>query len=235
MFVPCISCLYFPEAGSKTNKPSENVPIIHTGVDVEQFRPGKSAPAKRPTIVFAGKLARNKGVFLLAEAASRLTAEFPDLQLRLLGRGQPQIVEQLRNIAASKGGHDLLDFPGFISPSDLPEHLCRAHVFAAPSEYEGGPGFVYLEAMACGLPVIACAGSGASEVVREGENGLLVPPRDVNALTEVLRTVLRDGERRRTMGEEARRYVLREADSRTCMKTLEAFYLEVANKFGAKN
>ena len=153
----------------------ENVPIIHTGVDVEHFRPGKSAPAKRPTIIFAGKLTRNKGVFLLAEAASRLTAEFPDLQLRLLGRGEPQVVEQLKS--ASKGRHDLIDFPGFISPADLPEHLCRAHVFAAPSEYEGGPGFVYLEAMACGLPVIACAGSGAAEVVREGENGFLVTAR----------------------------------------------------------
>ena len=213
----------------------ENVPIIHTGVDVEHFRPGKSAPAKRPTIIFAGKLTSNKGVFLLAEAASRLTAEFPDLQLRLLGRGEPQVVEQLKSITASKGRHDLIDFPGFIAPSDLPEHLCRAHVFAAPSEYEGGPGFVYLEAMACGLPVIACAGSGAAEVVREGENGFLVPPGDADALTEVLRTVLRDGERRRRIGEEARRYVLREADSRTCLKTLEAFYLEVSRKFRTKN
>ena len=213
----------------------ENVPIIHTGVDLEHFRPGKSPPAKRPTIIFAGKLTRNKGVFLLAEAAARLTADFPDLQLRLVGRGEPQIVEQLKNVAVSKGYDDLIDFPGFVSASDLPEHLCRAHVFAAPSEYEGGPGFVYLEAMACGLPVIACAGSGAAEVVREGENGFLVRPGDVKALTAVLRTVLQDGERRRRVGEEARRYVLREADSRACLKRLEAFYLEVSRKFGAKS
>ena len=214
---------------------SEDVPIIHTGVDVDHFRPGKGAPAKRPTIIFAGKLTRNKGVFLLAEAAARLTEDFPDLQVRLVGYGEPQIVEQLKKIAVSKGAHDLIDFPGFISNSDLPEHLGRAHVFAAPSEYEGGPGFVYLEAMACGLPVIACAGSGAAEVVREGENGFLVPPGDITALTEVLRTLLRDGDQRRRMGEEARRFVLREADSRTCLKKLEAFYLEVSRKFGGKS
>ena len=92
--------------------------------------------------------------------------------------------------------------------TELPEHLSRAHVFAAPSLYEGGPGFVYLEAMACGLPVIACAGSGAAEVVFPGENGLLVPPGDVDALADALRQLLGDAIGRAEMGERARRYVL---------------------------
>jgi glycosyltransferase involved in cell wall biosynthesis len=166
-------------------------------------------------------------VALLVEAACRLARDFPDLHLRLLGRGEPEFVSEIHAIANAAGKPDLLDLPGFIGAHDLSEQLSRAHVFAAPSRYEGGPGFVYLEAMACGLPVIACAGSGVAEIIRQGENGLLVPPEDVDALTEALRTLLEHPDRRQAMGERARRYVLEEADTRVCLKRLETFYHSV--------
>jgi 1,4-alpha-glucan branching enzyme len=205
------------------------IPVLHTGVDTELFSPRAVPKAKRPTIIFAGKLAQNKGVHLLVKAACELAREFPGLQLRLLGRGEPKMVDELQKIAQAAGLPDLLDLPGFVNRTELPEHFSRAHVFAAPSEYEGGPGFVYLEAMACGLPVIACAGSGAAEVVRQNDNGLLVPPRDVEALTVALRSLLKDNLQREKMGGFARRFVLEEADSRACIKKLEAFYAAVVN------
>lgn len=207
----------------------EEIPVLHTGVDTELFSPRAVPKAKRPTIIFAGKLARNKGVHLLVDAACELAREFPGLQVRLLGRGEPKILNELKNIVQAASAPDLLDAPGFVNRTELPEHFSRAHVFAAPSEYEGGPGFVYLEAMACGLPVIACAGSGAAEVVRQNDNGLLVPPRDVEALTAALRSLLKDNLQREKMGGFARRFVLAEADSRACIKKLEAFYAGVAN------
>ena len=207
----------------------DEIPVLHTGVDMELFSPRDVPKAKRPTIIFAGKLARNKGVHLLAEAAVRLAKEFPGLQLRLLGRGEPKILDELNNLAQSADAPDLLDAPGFVDRTELPEHFSRAHIFAAPSEYEGGPGFVYLEAMACGLPVIACTGSGAAEVVRQNENGVLVPPRDVEALTAALRSLLNDNLLREKMGAFARQFVLAEADSRACIKKLESFYTAVVN------
>jgi glycosyltransferase involved in cell wall biosynthesis len=82
--------------------------------------------------------------------------------------------------------------------------------------------------MACGLPVIACSGSGASEVVRPGENGLLVPPGDVGSLAAALRELLSDPQRRVSMGRAARRYVEAEADGRDCIRRLERFYADVA-------
>jgi glycosyltransferase involved in cell wall biosynthesis len=96
--------------------------------------------------------------------------------------------------------------------------------------YEGGPGFVYLEAMACGLPVIACEGSGASEAVLAGETGLLVPPGDVEALTASLRRLLSDAGARQEMGRRAVQHVRREFDSRACLDRLEAFYRSVAER-----
>jgi starch synthase len=200
------------------------VPVLHTGVDTTFFTPG-GAKAARPTIVFAGKVARNKGADVLVAAACRLAREVPGLRLELLGRGEPGFLEELQ--ARASGCPDLLDLAGFVPRQDLPARLRRAHVFAAPSLYEGGPGFVYLEAMACGLPVVACSGSGASEVVMSGENGLLVPPGDVDALVTTLRALLGDPTRREAMGRTARRYVEAEADSAVCLARLERFYASV--------
>ena len=206
----------------------DQTPIIHTGVDTEFFRPQSAPKANRPTIIFTGKLAANKGVHLLVEAASKLANEFPCLHLRLLGRGDPKIVSELQSRAKSAGYPDLLDLPGFVSREDLPAQLSRAHVFAAPSQYEGGPGFVYLEAMACGLPVIACAGSGAAEVVRHNETGWLVPPLDVAALTDTLRNSLKNQTQREAMGAKARDFVVAEMDSRRMLRQLESFYAAAA-------
>jgi glycosyltransferase involved in cell wall biosynthesis len=206
---------------------ADRIPIWHSGVDVELFSPRDTPKAARPTIVFAGKLARNKGVHLLVEAACALAREFPGLHLSLLGRGEPGIVAELQALAKAAGCADLLDMPGFVDRAQLPEHLSRAHIFAAPSEYEGGPGFVYLEAMACGLPVIACAGSGAAEAVRHGETGLLVPPRNPTALALALRRLLGDAAQRERLGAQARRFALAEADSRQCVRKLEALYRDI--------
>lgn len=205
----------------------ESIPIIHTGVDVNHFRARPVPKAERPTVIFVGKLTRNKGVPLLVEAACQLAREFPGLHLRLLGSGDPNLIEAWKLQARAAGFEKLLDFPGFIDRADLPEHLSSAHLFAAPSQYEGGPGLVYLESMACGLPVIACAGSGAAEVIRDGENGLLVAPQEVKSLTNALRSLLRDRTKAAAMGKQAREFVLKEANSQICLAKLEAFYSAV--------
>ena len=204
-----------------------DAPVIHTGVDVGFFQPLAAPKAARPTVIFVGKIVHNKGVECLVDAACRVAAEFPGLHVRMLGPGDDRLVAKLLERAGAGGHPDLLEFAAFVPRMELPAHLARAHVFAAPSLYEGGPGFVYLEAMACGLPVIACTGSGAAEVVIPGENGLLAPPGDVDALAAALRQLLGDATLRTAMGERARRYVLSEADSRVCIRRLESFYASV--------
>lgn len=204
------------------------VPVLHAGVDTERFRPLDVPKADRPTIIFVGRIATSKGAESLLQAALRLAAEFPNLRLRMLGRGEASLLARLRHTALASGWPDLLDLAGFVEREALPAQLSRAHVFAAPSQYEGGPGFVYLEAMACGLPVIACSGSGVAEVVSHGENGLLVAPGDVDGLVDALRQLLAAPREREAMGRRARSFVLREADSRLCLRRIEAFYSAVA-------
>ncbi len=205
--------------------PRESIPRLHTGVDVRSFAPRDLPRDPRPTLLFAGNLSESKGALTLLAAALRLAGEVPGLRLRMLGRGD--LAERLRAEAAAAGRSDLLELPGFVAREDLPHELARADVFAAPSVYEGGPGFVYLEAMACGLPVIAGQNGGAGEVVRDGETGCLVPPGDVEALVAALRRLLLDPDLRRTMGRRARRFVEQEAASEDCARRIEAFYAGV--------
>jgi glycosyltransferase involved in cell wall biosynthesis len=206
----------------------ERIPVLHVGVNPQLFAPHPVPKETRPTVIFVGRIDPNKGVDLLVDAACTLAAKYPDLLLRLLGRGDAAVIDGLRSKAARAGLPELLDFPGYVSRQELPEQLCRAHVFAAPSVYEGGPGFVYLEAMACGLPVIGCDGSGVSEVVTHGKDGLLVPPRDREALVEGLDRLLSDSARRAEMGACARSRVLAEAASEACLDRIEAFYKATA-------
>jgi glycosyltransferase involved in cell wall biosynthesis len=204
----------------------EAIEVIHTGIDTDLFSPRNVPKEERPTVVFAGRITRSKGVATLVEAVLRLAPGVPGLQLRLIGRADREFHGWISHRASSSGIPGVVDMIGYVPREDLPDQLSRAHVFAAPSMYEGGPGFVYLEAMACGLPVIACSGSGAAEVVHPGSNGILVPPADVDALTAALEQLL-DDDVRRTMGAQARLDVLESADSRVCLRRIEAFYRSV--------
>jgi glycosyltransferase involved in cell wall biosynthesis len=206
---------------------AESIPVLHTGVDTRVFRPLGVPKAKRPTIVFVGRIEQNKGVGILVEAGCRLAASFPDLRVQLIGKGSRAAIDELVDAATAAGHPDLIEPLGYIARDQLPEYLSRAHVFAAPSVYEGGPGFVYLEAMACGLPVIACSGSGATEIVEHGETGLLVRPHEVESLHGALSNLLSDAELRTRIGDRASEYVQREANSEDCLRRLESFYCEV--------
>ena len=208
----------------------DKIPIIHTGIDTEIFYPLDISKEEKPTIICVGRIERNKGMDLLLNAACELAHDFPDLQLRILGIGNQSFINELRAKSKACNLPHLLDLPGYVSREDLPSQICRAHVFAAPSLYEGGPGLVYLEAMACGIPVIACEGSGAAEVVVDEENGLLVPPGNLEALSNALRRLLSNPEERETLGEQARSYVCENADSKKCLRKIEAFYNAVALK-----
>jgi glycosyltransferase involved in cell wall biosynthesis len=209
---------------------ARQIPVMHTGIDTKVFHPLDVPKAENPTIIFIGKIEPNKGVELLVDAACQLAKRIPNLRLRLLGRGNPELAKKLAKRVNQTGCPEVLELVGYVDHAQLANHISRAHVFAAPSEYEGGPGFVYLEAMACGLPVVGCLGSGASEVIRHGETGLLIAPRDLDALVSSLESLLTDTQLRQQFGSKAANYVNRECSRESCLCLLEEFYLEVVSR-----
>lgn len=206
----------------------DRIPVIHTGIDTALFRPHPVPRDPHPTIVYVGKMVRSKGVVDLVTAACRLSREIPSLRVRLVGRDEENVIREIRAMAEAASNPHLLDMPGFTAREKIPELLSRSHVFAAPSPFEGGPGLMYLEAMACGLPVIACENCGAAEVVRTGDNGLLIPPGDVESLVDALRHLLTNQAERERMGVNAKRYVAEHADSQTCVDRIDRFFRSVA-------
>jgi glycosyltransferase involved in cell wall biosynthesis len=208
-----------------------SAPILHSGVDVEMFSPQPRRPGP-PTVVFVGRIDRHKGADHLVEACCRIAAAVPGLRLKMYGRPNPDLARRLTERVRAAKFPDLLDMPGPVDRRDLPAKFAEADVFAAPSLYEGGPGFVYLEAMACGLPVVGCSGSGVSESVVHDHCGLLVPPGNVEELAQALLKLLTDAKQSREMGRRGRQRVLEIADSRSCIGRIEDFYREVINSVG---
>lgn len=206
----------------------ESIEVMHAGVDTVRFAPAAEVRTDAREIVFAGRVTASKGVDTLVDAVCQVAPAFPGLRLRLIGTADPAFAAGLLQHARDAGLPDLLEFVGFVGAQALPQQLRRADLFASPSRYEGGPGFSCLEAMACGLPVIACSGSGVAEVIEDERTGMLVPPDNAGALADCLRRLLGSAGMRGRIAAAARRYVEQEADSRLCARRFERVYLSLA-------
>jgi len=187
-----------------------SIDVVHCGIDCGVFRPPEPGdrPGGRPTVLFAGNVEASKGARTVFEAVLRLRDRHPDILLRFLGKGG-DLVEQLRSRARREGVERHVEFCGFVKDrAALPDFYRDAWVMASPADHEVGVANVYVEAMACGCPVVAARTGGAPEAVRDGREGLLVPPRDVEATAAALDRILADPALARRLGEAGRQRAL---------------------------
>jgi phosphatidyl-myo-inositol dimannoside synthase len=133
---------------------------------------------------------RYKGADELIGAVAQLRRKFPDLHLVAVGGGDD--LGRLQNLASQLGVSDCVHFFDGISRKELAACYAHADIFALPSTGEGF-GLVFLEAMAFARPLVGAACGGTTDLVKDGVNGLLVPPRDSERLAEALNRLLRDG------------------------------------------
>lgn len=208
------------------------VPTLHAGVDTALFAPRPELRAPRPTVAFSGRFVRNKGIEPLVDAACRLAVRFPALRVVLVGAGDPRFADELRMRAAAAGFPDLIELTGRLGHEALARCLAQAHVFAAPSIYEPGPGLACLEAMSAGLAVVASDGSGFAEIITPGETGLLVAPANADALTDAIGRLLQDPAAADAMGRRARAWVEAHAETRASVRRIEAFYQHSLERLG---
>jgi glycosyltransferase involved in cell wall biosynthesis len=188
----------------------EKVKVVHNGVDLERFqsiRPNREAlfPASpgKTLIVLVGNMNSDvKGHPYLIEAAREIVRDFPAAQFVLVGDG-PKRTEYETQVAAL-GLCENFVFMG--RRTDVPEILACCEVAVLPSLAEGLPNAV-LEYLAAGLPVVATGLGGNVEVIQNGVNGLLIPPKDPQALAAALTRLLEDEKFRRNLGASGRRHV----------------------------
>ncbi len=152
-------------------------------------------------IGFFGRLTRQKGPDLLLDAMQEVVIHLPHVQVVFHGDGV--MAAELREQAAQGplAGH--ARFAGLYAQSDAVSLLRGVDVVVLPSRWEGCP-YVLLEAFGAGVPVVAAAVGGVTDLVRHGENGLCVPPEDPEALGDALLTLLRDAALRRKLAERGR-------------------------------
>jgi hypothetical protein len=185
----------------------QNTAVVYNGVDPEAFFPATS-PAEDGNVVSVGSLIPIKGHDVTLRAVAELSGEFPRLRGRIVGEGVE--LGRLQALALQLGIGERVDFLGRQRRAQVAELLRGSQIFALPSRYEG-LGVAYFEAMASALPVIAYRGQGIQEVIRHGENGILIAEQSEEtapvAWAAVLRTLLRSEEKRRTLGLAARRTV----------------------------
>jgi len=174
--------------------------VVYNGTDTEVFSPGHTEPAP-PKILIVGNLLAGKGQELVLRAVAKLNHLCPDLQCDMIGDGADG--ERFARLAADLRISGQVHFLGRRSRSEVAAAMRNCTIFALPSRYEG-LGCVYLEAMACARPVIACRGQGIDEIIDHGKNGWLIPVDNLDELVQGLKILLSSAELRARIGESAR-------------------------------
>ena len=201
---------------------ADRVQVIRgIGVDTNRFRPALR-PRGAPIVLLAARMLWDKGIGEFVEAASILRSRGVDARFVLIGKldeGNPAAVPVSRINQWCDSG--VIEWWGH--SGDMPAVFSAAHIACLPSYREGLP-TVLSEAAASGLPIVTTDVPGCREVVRHGYNGLLVPPRNVPALTEALSVLIHDPELREQMGACGREVVVQElAVERVVEETLAAY------------
>ncbi|CAJ53634.1 glycosyltransferase family 4 protein [Haloquadratum walsbyi] len=164
---------------------------VPPGIDSERFRPTEEVhPAvdeSKRTILVVSRLDPRKGIDKAIRAFAQLDRD--DTELLIGGTGR--LEASLRELAADLGVVDRVRFLGFVPEEELPTLYSAADLFVLPSEYEGF-GIVFMEAMACGTPVIGTDVGGVPTAIDEGKTGYLVPKDEIGELAERIDDSLRD-------------------------------------------
>jgi len=200
--------------------------VIYNGIPTSEYLREKRKSDELIRILNIGKFKKAKNHLLLVEAFSKTVKEMPNLRLLLVGDGS--LRKKVENKAKTLGLEEKVLFLGW--RSDIPEILADCDIFVLSSDWEG-LGIVLIEAMASGKPIVATNVGGIPEVVEDGITGILVPPRNPDALAKAILLLARDKKLRKEMGKRGREKAAREFDIETAVKNYEILYLQ---KLGMK-
>ena len=203
------------------------------GVDMERFNPARFADVEKDeskfSFVFVGRIVGDKGINELVEAFVRLNKEYPETKLSLVGNYEadldplkPETVEAIEtniciNACGAKYGDELLT-----------EYM-KSDCFVMPSYREGFPNTV-MEAGAMGLPSIVTDINGSREIIINGENGIIVPSKDADALYKAMKQIMQDSSARERMAANARPLIESRFEKSFVQGCLIEFYEEILNK-----
>lgn len=206
----------------------ESVLIKGSGVDTSIFRP-QPEPEGAPLVILASRMLWDKGVGEFVEAARELKANGVDARFALVGdtdtgnpAGIPAVQLEIWRESA------VVEWWG--QRNDMPMVFAQSHIVCLPSSYGEGVPKVLIEAAACGRAIVTTDAPGCREIVRHGENGLLVPVRDSKALADALMTLIENPALRARMGKRGREIAVAEFSQEWVVAKTLAVYRELLNE-----
>jgi len=201
--------------------------VVHLGVPTADFAfvPRRPRAAGEPLrLLFAGALWEGKGPQTAVRALGILRREGGSAHLDVCGDGAPHFVEFLKRVIAEEGVADAVTLHGRVG-RDRVRGLCASRdVLVFPSQWDEPFAAVPVEAMSCGMAVVATTAGGTPEAIADGETGLLVPPGDPAALARAVRRLADDDGLRLRLGERAARVARERFDLDRYVDRLEASY-----------
>ena len=206
-------------ARSLSKASAEKMVKIAPGIDVDHFSPQDSSQLRRDlrlenkrVIVSVGRLVHRKGQDHLIQALPEILESVPDAHILMVGQGP--YLSHLKKLVEDLNVVDHVSFIGRIQYAQLPQYICAGDIFAMPSRsrYFGleveGLGIVYLEASACGLPVIAGSSGGAPDAVLEGVTGIVVDGENNDEIAAAAIKLLNDLNGAKAMGLAGRKWII---------------------------
>jgi D-inositol-3-phosphate glycosyltransferase len=200
---------YVHKLGADKSKTS----VIYNGVDIDYFHPANKEksrkkldlPKNRKMILSVRRLVYKNGLDTLIESVPYVARDHPDVLFVIAGKGPSKKLIEDR-IRESRMG-DNIKLTGFVPDELLPVYYNAADYFVLPSASGEGLPLVLLEAMACGLPVISTTVGGTPEIIEHMKNGVLVPPKNPEAMAVTMSELLSKEGMGQAIGEEARKIV----------------------------
>jgi len=182
--------------------PENRITTIHNFINTDNYKPDYSIGEY---VVYFGRIETVKGIYTLLEACRDL----PDTRLVIAGTGGES--ENVARWIANKGLHNI-DLVGFLQGEELHKLLRRAICTIVPSEWEEPFGLTIVESLALGIPVVATTMGGIPELINNGEDGLLVPPKSPIALRDAIEYFAKNPQRAAEMGRSGRAKVAQNFD-----------------------
>lgn len=207
---------YFIDESRFLGKYRDKIVVIPNGINLSDFDIGYSKedcreklglPLSGSIILFLGNIVPYKGPDILVKAMARIVKDEPDAKLVFAGKGV--LKNELEMLSKRLGVEKNVKFTGFVEDGLKPLYYKAADVFCLPSTMSTESfGIVNLEAMACGVPIVASKIGGIPDAVKDGKNGLLVQPQDSEALADAIIYLLENEDVRGKMGKNGRKKVV---------------------------
>lgn len=205
-------------------QPEGQCEVLIRGVDLKTFSPPKTEGIRQPAVLFVGAIRTTKGAFDLLEAWTQVVAHCTHAELWVVG---PDYTNGRFAQEVQSRGHDkAVKMLGPQPLNNVADLMRQAQVLCLPSHGEGTPNCV-MEAMACGLPVVATEVGGIPDIVDSNRTGILVQKGDIQKLAEALTSLLHDSGQRERMGQAAYEFAREHLDARKTTERLVGLYRDL--------